>query len=334
MKTFLNIYKITSLSIGLVLFFYTFSLLGQNLLQLELMYQNKIQEIQIKQTKLDSLNSIYYKMIDSIDKEKQKDSSNENAITRMLAEAVVVSNQVDKQQIILDENANELEMIKKYLDLKYAIKIDSLEALEKENSKVINIETIKSQKMEYIEKRMLVAPKIYSLSFDPQKLIQYNIENSQDSIEQKIYTEYLTNALKEIEKQSQQITVLKSEIQEIVTLQNETADFIEDAESEIMFNPAIQSTQSLEKSSDQFFGGITNRASSEADKLYSQANSYLHIFNQLKTSTNISTSSPWEIPTDTIPANLSFQQYLNLLENLDKMLQDYRVLLEHKLESN
>jgi hypothetical protein len=319
--------------IGLtILCLLSFSLLGQSFLQLELNYQNLAQTLQKEQTKLDSLNSVYKKMVSTIDKEKQKVAADKNTITTMLAEAVVVSNDLKTQQNKVDIIENELESVKKTLNTTYAAKIDSIELLEKSNSYTGDLVNLRSLKMQYIEKRLLVSPKIYSLSFDPQKLIQYNPAGSYDSLEQKIYLEYLTNALKEINNQSQQLAILKNEIEEVIYLQNETADFIDDVNSEMMFNPALQSTQTTEKSAAVFSGGYSNRLDEDVSNIYSQANSYLNIFNQLKTITAMDEESLWQTPTDTIPANFTFQQYLNLLQDVDKMLQDYRVLLVHKLK--
>jgi len=307
---------------------------GQTLSQMETNYQNLVFEIQSEQLKLDSLNSVYKKMISFIDKEKQKVPANENTITEMLAEAVVISNQISQQQIQIDRLDNQLESIKNNLNIRYAAKIDSIELLEKSDPNATEKESLKSQRMKYIEKRLAVSPKIYSLSFDPQKLIAYRLSSKNDSLEHKIYSEYLQNALEEINKQSHQVAQLKDEISEVVNLQNETANFLEDIDSEIMFNPALKTSPTLAAAEPTYFSGEINSHDRELSAVYLQANSYLHIFNQLKTTTNIDDQSLWLTPTDTIPANLTFQQYLDLLQDVDKMLQDYRTLLEHKLESN
>jgi len=310
------------------------SLCGQNLSQLELKFQNLNHSLDMEQSILDSLNIVHNKMIASIDNEKQKELPNENIIKAMLAFAVVVSNQIKYHQNNLEKIETDLEELKVHLDKTYTIKIDSIKNLEISSANSIDKETLKSQKIKYIEKRLIVSPKIYSLSFDPKKLLQFKQTSSEDSLIVKIYLEYLNNALGEVNQQSQQLALLKSEIEEVVSLQNETYDFIEDVDSEIMFNPALQTSPTLDKNDGVYFGGTPNRIDDELSNIYTQANSYLHIFNQLKTSTNIDIQSSWETPTDTIPANLTFMQYLELLENVDKMLQDYKTILEHKLGSN
>jgi len=307
---------------------------GQKLVQVELNYQKLIENVQTELAKLDSLNTVHNKMILIIDNAKQKESANENKIKKMLASAVVVSNQIKDHQNNLEKIETDLEELKVNLYKIYTVRIDSLNNLENSNTNSSDKETLKSLKLKYIEKRLIVAPKIYSLSFDPKKLIQFKQTSGEDLLIGKIYLEYLNNALGEVNQQSQQLALLKSEIEEVVNLQIETNDFIEDVDSEIMFNPALQTSPTLEKNDGVYFGGTPNRIDNELSNIYTQANSYLHIFNQLKTSTNIEIQSPWQTPIDTIPANLSFQQYLDLLENVDKMLKDYRTILEHKLESN
>jgi len=312
----------------------TFALNSQSITQLELKFQNLNQLLDKEQAIYDSLNTFHNNMISVIDKEKQKDESEKENIINLLASTVVISNQVKEQQIKIDKIEDELEAIKKTLSKKYATVIDSLKTLENSSEYSGDKEFLKFQILNSIEKRLLVAPKIYSLSFDPKKLIQYKTSAKMDTLEQKIYREYLSNALVEVDIQSQQLALLKDEIEEVVHLQNETYDFIEDIDSEMLFNPALQTSKTSTRNDNVYLGGNPNRIDDEISNIFSQANSYLHIFNLLKTSTNIDAQSSWLTPTDTIPANLTFKQYLDLLEDIDKMLQDYRTVLEHKLESH
>ncbi len=310
------------------------SLYGQSLSQLELNFQNLKYSLKMEQAKLDSLNTVHNNMISDIYNEKKNEYADEDKISEMLASAVVVSNQIRKEQIELGKIESKFEDLKKNLDIQYTTKIDSINILKNSTTNLSEEELLKSEKIKYIEKRMIVAAKIYSLSFDPQKLIQYKPSALNDTLEKKIYGEYLGNALEEVEKQSQQLALLKNEIEEVVNLQTESSDFIEDVDSEMMFNPALQSSQLSARNEGVYLGGDPNRLDNQISNIYSQANSYLNILNQLKTSTTINAPSQWQTPTDTIPANLTFQQYLNLLEDVDKMLKDYRTILEHKLESN
>jgi len=318
-----------------ILFFLScFTAFSQSLTDLELKYQNINHVMEKEQAKFDSLNLVHNNMVSVIDKEKQKEKPDKIKITNLLASTIVTSNQVKEQQIKLDKIEIELESVKKNLDTKYAAIIDSLKNLEKLKDSSVDKELLKSQKLEYIERRLKVAPRIYSLSFNPHKLIQYKSSSKSDTLEQKIYEEYLSNALSEVDTQMVQLALLKNEIEEIVLLQNEAFEFIEDIDSDIPFNPAIQSSEKSARDENVFLGGEPNILDNRTSDIYFQANSYLHILNQLKTSTDIDVQSPWQTPTDTIPANLTFQQYLNLLVEVDKMLQDYRIILEHKLETN
>lgn len=314
--------------------FVTISLYGQSISQMELNYQKISQKFLKEQSTLDSLNTTHLKMISKIEIEKHKELLDENKIKEMLASAVVVSNQIKEQQIILDKIEIEIENLKTILERRYAVKIDSLKHLESSSSNIIDLEFLKAQKLKYIEKRLMIAPKIYLLSFDPKKLLQFKNNSEEDSLLKNIYLEYLNHALEEVNHQSHQLAFLIDEIEEVLSLHNEVYDFIEDVDSEIMFNPALQTSSTLEKNESVYLGGDPIRTDDEFSNIYSQANSYLHIFNQLKPTTNIDIQSPWKTPTDTIPANLTFQQYLELLENVDKMLQDYKTILEHKLESH
>jgi hypothetical protein len=313
---------------------FSVSLYGQSLSQIELNYQNLTQEIQMEQTQLDSLNTVYNNMVLVIDKEKQRGKPDKTKITNLLASTVVISNKVKEQQIKLEKIENDLESLKKSLDKKYATKIDSIKKLQNSDNYTGDKEFLKSQILKYIEKRLNVAPIIYSLSFDPRRLIQHTPSSKNDSLEQKFFKEYLSNALYEVETQSTQLALLKNEIEEIVYLQNEAKSFMEDIDSEILFNPSLQSSEKSARSANVYFGGDPNAMDEISANVFFQANSYLHIFNQLKTSTTVDIQSAWQTPTDTIPANLTFQQYLDLLTEVDKMLQDYKLLLEHKLESD
>jgi hypothetical protein len=307
---------------------------GQDIVKLELDFQNLNQLFKTEQAKYDSLNIIHKKMISVIDKEKQIDEVNKEKITNLLASTVVISNQIKEQQIKLNNIENKLEHIKKNLDRIYAKKIDSLKTLENSINYSVEKELLKSQIRNFIEKRLIVAPKIYSLSFDPQRLIQINPSLIDDTLALKIYKEYLSTSLSEIDTQTAQLQLLKDEIQDIVYLQNEAADFVEEIDSDILFNPIVQSSEKSTRNENTYLGGEPNILDYGTRRINFQANSYLHIFNQLRTFTDIDVQSPLQTPMDTIPSNLTFQQYLELLIEVEKMLQDYRIILRHKLESN
>ncbi|NIW00064.1 hypothetical protein GWN26_13455, partial [Candidatus Saccharibacteria bacterium] len=79
--------------------------------------------------------------------------------------------------------------------------IDSLQALVNSKEFQGDEALLQTRILQLSEKRLLVSPIVKKLFFDPGKILQIHPEQYTDSLEAAIYSDYLTNALAEIDTQ-------------------------------------------------------------------------------------------------------------------------------------
>lgn len=303
---------------------------AQNIDVLEKEFHRLNQSIQNEKLKLDSLNNSLTKKAVLINQEKSKKDADKEKITSIMANTITLSNQVKAQQKKLSDIENELNQIKRILDQKYALKIDSLQNVYNSEENIELKSNLENIILKYIRKRLTVAPKIYTLSFDPQKILDIEMAGA-DSVELAIYNEYLSNALSEVDSQRVQINNVYDEIQQIIYLQKKADQFMDDVDSEFQFRSLAQTN--AQKSNNEITYGSNDFLSEDRTKNISiQAHTYGSLLKQLEDFPTSKVQSTWTTPLDSIPGKISYQQYSNLLKEIEKRLDEYRLLLIHKLE--
>ncbi len=286
--------------------------------------------------KLDSLKNVLKNRIEKINSEKSKPDYNKEYVAGLMAGSISVSNDINAVQSRIDVIENETEKIKKDLSAAYETQIDSLRNIER-TAKLSKTETnkIKSEIYSYIEKKILVAPKISLLSFRPEKIAKIDLDTISDPEQRKIYWEYLNNALEEINDRLNKVEESEKEIQSVVALQKKTSKFLEETEMETgpvqritertsTGNPGISVETDRGTYNASPAGGITSASQSA---YLSQAQNYNLLLWQLKQSFD----SDIKLKAGTVSAKLTFQQYLNLLKELKNRLSEYKLLLSHKI---
>ncbi len=321
---FIN-YKITDLLISLFLLVPT---LAQNLPQMESDFKKLDQLYQREQIRLDSLTAQLKNKAKKINQEKNKKEIDKDNITDLMAKTITLTNKIRTRQDLVTNIEKKIEETKKILDAKYESIIDSLNNLKLAQQSP----EVDALILEFTQKRLLVSPRIYSLSLDPQKILQIDISASEDSIEKAIYEEYLINALSEVDSQLIQLKNSKEEIQQIVYLQQKANDFIDDIDTDF---PASSFAQKENKAIKNVvtFGGDPEISFDQSSRISTKAHSYGYLLSQLKRFPNSDIQSTWQTPLDSIPANLTFQQYDQLLMEVEKRLEEYRFVLRYKLDN-
>ena len=330
MKRFIKI-----ISLGIVILCSAVAL-PQGIVNLETRLAGAQSNLRKETLRLDSLKNVLKNRIGKIDTEKSKSDYNRDYVAGLMAGSISVSNEINAVQSRIDRIENETEEIKKKLNTAYEMKIDSLRGIEK-TAKLSNAESdkIKSEIYSYIEKKILVAPKISLLSFHPEKIAKIDLDTISDPEQRKIYSEYLNNALDEVSDRLKKVDESVKEVQSIVTLQKKTSKFLEETEMET--GPIQRITERT--SSDypvptvQTDGGQYNATpiggTSGASKsaYLSQAQNYNLLLWQLKQSFD----SDIKLKAGTVSPHLTFQQYLDLLKELKNRLSEYKLLLSHKV---
>ena len=278
---------------------------------------------------LDSLKQILETKANEIDYAKKK-NADENSIRKLMAGTVTVSSKIDEHQKQINFVEKELEEVKRILTKKYTVEIDSLYTLEKSNQYEGSESQFKTRILELTEKRVLAAPKINSLSFNPEKILEINISNAKQPAEKKIYAEYLTGALNEVNSQLTQVKKISDEIKQIAALQQKTKKFIE--ESEFDFNMKAANIESRNESVTTA-NNPTLIASDKYGYQVVQVQSFLILLKQLdiKQTTDLNTSNRFLLENS--KKQFSIKEYRELLKEVEKRLNDYRLILTHKINA-
>ena len=79
--------------------------------------------------------------------------------------------------------------MKEQLNRIYIVKIDSLEALKKSGKE--DGDKLNDEILSFTGKRLLVAPRILSSSFNPDKVLRIDLSKTGDPKEKALYKEYL-----------------------------------------------------------------------------------------------------------------------------------------------
>jgi len=277
---------------------------------------------------IDSLKHVLNQKVNEIDYMKGK-NGDENIIRKMMAGTVTISNKIDDHQKKITVIEKELEEIKKLLSKRYSEEIDSLANLENSNQFEGNKSDLKSRIITLTEKKILAAPKINSLSFNPEKILSINLSTAISPDEKKIYTEYLNSALSEVNNQLIQVKNISNEINQILTLQRKTKKFLEESEFDFDLKTANISSRSNQMvSEDNPTVATTTKALSYQTV---QVQSFFVLLKQLdlKQLNDFNTQSrfSFDIPNKKI----SIKEYRELLNEVEKRLSDYSMVLTHKL---
>ena len=312
-----------------ILIFFAFEAFGQDLHSLETKLSSLNKTLIIEKTKLDSLNKYLNDKVKEIDLEKEKKVRDNEKITRLMASSVTISSDIDNQRKKVDAIGTEMEVLKSDLTGRYSSIIDSLNSLEKGTIKNVDKKEIESQIAVYTEKKLNVAPKISLLSLYPEKILEIDLSKVNNSAEKQMYRNYLQTALGEVNVRLDNVEARMEESKKIITLNKKTKRFLEESEFETNIRPQSFSTGGQVASADHNNNyGITARSQSG---LALQAESYILLLNQLNLNTKTDANSKWNIFFDNKNPSINIEEYQKLLTLVKKRLEEYRLVLLHKL---
>jgi hypothetical protein len=312
-----------------ILILFAFEAYCQDLQSLETKLSSLNKTLIIEKTKLDSLNNYLNDKVKEIDGEKEKKVRDNEKITRLMASSVTISSDIDNQRKKVDTIGTEIEVLKRDLTGRYSSIIDSLNSLEKGTIKNVDKKEIESQIAVYTEKKLNVAPKISLLSLYPEKILEIDLSKVNNSAEKQMYREYLQTALGEVNERIDNVEARMEESKKIITLNKKTKRFLEESEFETNIRPQSFSTGGQVASADHNNNyGITARSQSG---LALQAESYILLLNQLNLNTKTDANSKWNIFFDNKNPSINIEEYQKLLTLVKKRLEEYRLVLLHKL---
>jgi len=280
---------------------------------------------------VDSLNSVFSKQAEQIDSEKKKNNPDKTLITDLMAASVTVSNKLAECSNKVKQLEKDLDKAKEQLHNSYIAKIDSLERLKKtgkEDKDKLNDEIVL-----FTEKKLLVAPRILSLSFNPNKIIGIDLTRIRDPKEKTLYKEYLDNALDEVYSLLDNVGRQSSEADQIAALQTKTKRFLEEAEMESKVLLQRHEDNNVPPPPEPTSEFSNNPGNVNSRDLANQVQTYQLILRQLDIEQLSKSNIDWETSIDEMNNNFSLKDYQKLLNEVKKRLQEFKLVLANKIGS-
>jgi hypothetical protein len=307
----------------------------QNLADIEKNYFQLEKNLKKEKVILDSLKLVLNEKANEIDAEKSKKDADKDKIVGLMSALITVSNKYDAQQKKVAQLQTKYESAKRELDKKYTSIIDSLKALQNSGEFRGDMDELDSEILNCTETKLAIAPKISLLSFDPSKLLKVDPYKSKDSLEKAIYREYLQDALNEVDYHLENINEQHTEINQMLALEKKTEKFLKETEFQrgIRTQSSGKSGTNIESSppglDDNLFEGVNSR--DNAIKITEQFRGYTLLLNQLNVSISDGLPVADKLEWNAASGRLSLKEYKNLLEELRKKLQEYKLVLGNKI---
>ncbi|MFZ0455202.1 MAG: hypothetical protein WCE54_22355 [Ignavibacteriaceae bacterium] len=309
--------------------------LQKDLTRLENTYNDLQSSYEKEKSVLDSLQARFKKRVGEINYEKDRTNPDNEKITSLMSNSVNLSNNIDAQQKKIDKIGKSVTSVKIQLNEKYTGIIDSLKNIRIKGKE--NQEKIDNLILFYATKRLEVTPEIYSLSFNPYKILELDLQKSKDSAYKRIYSEYLTGAVNEVNNILANISKESNEINQVVELQKKASRFVEETELESGItsgklsqtdekNPAAETGTETSTGFYNNFDGARAKNNSLTDNI----KIYEELLNQLNTIKSLSVRQMPDVSIQAIGEEIDLNSYDKLLNEVKKRLIEYKRLLMQK----
>lgn len=322
-----------TISICLIAMLFTFGhLQAQDLPQLEKKYNSLAESLQQEDSLLTVLKNTLSDRARQIDYEKKKNNADRNAITSLMSNSIRLSSQIEQQQKKVQNIFTELEDAKHYLNRIYGENLEKLKTRRKSAKNSQEINSIDSEILLLMGKKLAVMPYMPKFSSDPGRIKSLDL-NALSGKEKDIYNDYLKTALNETEAQLNQVNIVYKETEQVIKLRKKTRKFLQEAELERGIHPAgkITNSESTSGISDiNTFPSGGTAAKNTVNMIQSQA----LLFSQLNPERSREIEQSLKTIIDASGKKFSMDAYYNLLKDLRRSLEDYRIMLLSKTGSS
>ncbi len=303
--------------------FWISSLHAQDLSEVESQYTILETAYKIETAKLDSMNALMESNARVIDSEKRRTPVDRNRLAQLMAASVPVSGAIKHQQKIVAQMEQQLDRRRARLLLQYSAAIDSLTETRRRVLNEPDKAALENRIQVLSEKRLFVSPVIKSLSFDPFKIRQIDLESTADSVEFVIYKDYLERALKEIDFRMEEIRKSSKEFSAILSLRLRANEFLEEVREQNSFGNLFTSRSS---GTGAFVGSGNNPFQAVSDRAFSVAG----LLRQLNDHDRM--LSKFQAPSFNSTVTFSIQDYVDLLAHTERELAQYKMFVQQKLK--
>lgn len=298
---------------------------AQSAAELEEQYLLSTQSIRNERNVLDSLNRLMENTAKDIEREKKNSVPDRAKIVKWMAHAVTISNQIKEQQKGITYSETAEEEIRKRLERVYTQIIDSLKQLERSNLSDDETGILRNEMLSWTEKRILVTPMVSTLTFEPRKVQEIDLESTTDPLDRSIAEDYLKKALDEIDTHLQRIIVTRQEHEEITVLRRRTTEFVNEAYDQGRIGTITRSQTIAKPASADGLGSPLG----VVEFTTIQVKSVVGLIQQLNSGMVLTQSYASPISSKSA---MTQEEYIQLLKQAEKQLKSYRDLVQKKLK--
>ncbi len=284
------------------------------------------------ENKLDSLESKLYTLKVIIDNAKEEEKNNQTKLALWFEEVKQISDSIATQKESIQLIEEDVSLMRIKLDFEYKRLLDSLKLVLDKQDDSHNRKVIEKQIFQLTEKRLLNSAPFPILSFNPQKVKDIKLSQAADSVEYRIYADYLNSAKAEVIHLLQTIRQTEHELKEMIILQQRKNRFLEeiDEDRSMLFYSQLP----VEISSDGTYGKGDRSVINEAYTFQTQVNSLAQIMDQLTTENFHLINDNWVSRVIADQSYLSMDNYINMLQDAEELLQNYLDNINRKIEES
>lgn len=308
------------------LFLFTNLTLSQDLASLESSADRVRKQIVFENAKLDSLNRILDQKVEVINKEKSRQQQDKDKISKLMANSISVTNQIENAQKRITDMEENLSSIEKKLFRQYSSAIDSLsEKLNQANPKSTK-EELTAQIFSFRERRLFLTQGNLKLSYNPENILSIDTKSFSTPNDKKRIEEYLDKAYTEASNQLKDVTFKLNEIDKTISLQKKAIRFLEQTENESEIKPISKFSKQTTSSSSYFNDGASKDVLVERTAV-----NYNQLIGQLAFLEPSLIKSKQDNTFASSKRNFQLKDYKNLLNDVKQLLTEYKYLLSNKI---
>lgn len=205
----------------LALIFVASSAAAQHVDEWERALQDRYRRLQSERKQLDSLQTLLDRITRQIDSEKSRQRVDQDAVNRLMADGVALSQTIRGVQKRMAAIEDESQKIRERLVAAYTAIIDSMQRVEPtlpKSQRVLH----RRRTEEWIERRAWISPSIKLLSFDPKRVQSLQLDDD------RTLRAYVEQAVLEIEAQLAEVRRTRQNFESVITIRKKTLEFADE----------------------------------------------------------------------------------------------------------
>lgn len=315
----------------IILSSFTF-LFSANQLELEEQLHNKLSALLTARQQLANSQEELTACTKKIESQNEAQKQDQKQLAQWYEEIRQITDKINTQEAIIESLQEDIHSLNEELDLIYKAKIDSLKKAAQNQTQSREKEKIEELIKQITEKRLTILLPFQNITFNPQKVNKIELDQVSDSIEYQIQVEYLSSAKDETANLLASVVMMKSEMNDIYTLQQRTQRFLED----IDVNRSSPFYTQLPADNKTTFGtgNRTENNDIQYNAIQVQANSLVDILTQLGRSHQYYIKEYQDLLQKSQQLSSSTEEYIKLLDDAENLLRDYLQLIESKIGEN